>query len=95
MRIDVWDLLIDDTNADKMHEHGVSVRQAFQVVDERPRVLRNDAEDGAAFLLVGPDKSGTFVTLPIDPTPEYGTWRPRTGYPAKPSDVERYRKQGS
>ena len=95
MKLDVWDLLIDDVNREKMHAHGVSVRQAFEIVDERPRLLRNDSEEGAPFLLVGPDKGGTFLTLPIDPTAEYGTWRPRTGYPSKPNDVARYEQSRS
>jgi hypothetical protein len=73
-----------------VHCH-TSVRQAFEVLDERPRLLRNDAPEGAPFLLVGPDKSGTFVTIPIDPTDEFGTWRPRTAYPSKPSDEARYK----
>ena len=90
MRIDVWDLLIDDANRDKLHSHGVSVRQALEVVDENPRLLTNATRTGAPFLLVGPDRHGTFITLPIDPTGEYGTWRPRTGYPSKPNDVGRY-----
>jgi hypothetical protein len=90
VKIDLWDLLIDDVNREKMHAHGIKVRQAFDVVEERPRLLRNYVEDGAAFLLVGPDRSGTFVTLPIDPTAEYGTWRPRTGYPSKLNDIARY-----
>lgn len=90
MRVDIWDLLFDDRNREKMHGHGISVRQALEVVDECPRLLRNDAPDGAPFLLVGPDKSGTFVTMPIDPTNEYGTWRPRTAYPSKLSDEARY-----
>ena len=74
-----------------MHGHGISIRQALEVVDEQPRLLRNDAPDGARLLLVGPDKSGTFVTMPIDPTDEFGTWRPRTAYPSKLSEEARYR----
>ena len=93
MRIDVWDLEIDDDNRDKMHAHGLSVAVAFEVVDDAPRSLPNHAEDGAAVLLVGSTSIG-FVSLPIDPTNLNGLWRPRTGYPSKPADVARYDKMG-
>lgn len=94
MQIDVWEFLLDDRNTEKMHQHGVSVRRAHQVLDGSPRALRNNNADGAAVLLVGPDASGEFVTIPIDATPEHGVWRPRTAYPSKPRDVDRYRQLG-
>ena len=95
MRVDLWDLLLDGANTAKMHEHGVTVRRAFDVLDREPRVLVNHARAGAALLVVGPDAAGRFVTMPIDPTGEHGIWRPRTAYPSKPSDIARYRKQRS
>lgn len=75
-----------------MHAHGVSIRRALDVVDGAPRAIRNNAATGAGVLLVGPDASGEFVTMPLDPTGEHGVWRPRTAYPSKPRDVDRYRR---
>jgi hypothetical protein len=92
LRIDIWDLLFDDINTEKMHRHGVGVRRAMEVLDGRPRVLTNHARDGAPFLVVGPDSGGRFVTLAIDPTAEEGVWRPRTAYPSKPGEIGRYRR---
>jgi len=92
LRIDVWDLLFDDMNTDKMHRHGISVRRALDVLDGSPRVLANHARGGAPFLVVGPDAGGSFVTVAIDPTSEEGVWRPRTAYPSKPAEIERYRR---
>lgn len=91
MKLDVWDLEIDDANREEMHRHGISVALAFDVVMGLPRVIRNRARGGAPYLLVGPTSKG-FVTLPIDPTPVHGSWRPRTGYPSKPADIARYRQ---
>lgn len=71
----------------------MSVRVAFEVADGDPRVLPNRVENGAEYLLVGPTSIG-MITLAIDRTPEYGVWRPRTGYPSKPADVQRYEKMG-
>jgi hypothetical protein len=95
VRVDLWDLLLDDANTAKMHAHGVTVRRAPEVLDDEPRVLANHAAAGAALLVVGRDAAGQFVTMPIDPTGEHGIWRPRTAYPSKPSDIARYRKQRS
>ena len=93
MIIDIWDLEIDDVNRDKLHANGISLANAFEVVDGDPRVLPNHVKDGAPYVLVGPTSIG-FVTLPIDETQIYGSWRPRTGYPSKPADVGRYNKIG-
>ena len=95
MRVDVCDLLLDDSNTEKMHGHGVGVRRAYEVLDGAPRILRNHAAGGAPFLVVGFDASGGFVTMPIDPTAEDGVWRPRTAYPSKPSETARYQRQRS
>jgi hypothetical protein len=93
VEVDVWDLLIDDANRDHMHEHGVSVAVAFEILDDDPRALPNHVADGAALLLVGQTSIG-MVTMPIDPTHEFGLWRPRTAYPSKPADIQRYGKMG-
>jgi hypothetical protein len=91
--LDVWDLEIDDVNREKLHANGISVATAFEVVGGDPRVLPNRVKGGAPFLLVGPTSIG-FVTLPIDETLVHGSWRPRTGYPSKPADRQRYEKAG-
>jgi hypothetical protein len=93
MLVDLWDLLLDDANTAKVQAHGVSVRQANEVLVGDPRILRNHAAGNAALMVVGRDARGRFVTMPIDPTAEHGLWRPRTAYPSKPSDVARYRRQ--
>ena len=95
VKVDVWDLLLDDANVEKMHAHGVSVRHADEILAGDPRVLRNHTAHGAALMIVGTDASGRFWTMPIDPTTEHGVWRPRTAYPSRPSEVARYRRQRS
>lgn len=93
MRLDIWDLAIDDANREEMWAHGVAVETAFEVVNGEPRALPNRVVGGAPILLVGPTSIG-FVSLPIDPTLTYGTHRPRTGYPSKSTDIARYHKMG-
>ena len=93
MELDVWDLAFDDRNREHMHANGISIRVDLEVVDGVPRAMPNHSKGGAQVLLVGPTSIG-MVTLPIDPTDEYGVWRPRTGYPSKPADEVRYDKLG-
>ena len=92
MRVEVTDLKFDDANTDKLHSHGVTVREARQVLLNAPRFLRNRSEGGAPFVLIGPTFGGRFITLPIDPTDERGVWRPRTGYPSRANERARYDK---
>ena len=93
MRVDVWELEFDDDNREKLHEHGLSPRVAFEVLDGVPRVLPNRGRGKAALMLIGPTSQG-FVSLPIDETNTFGRWRPRTGYPSKPSEIRRYDQAG-
>lgn len=94
LHIDVWDFAINDGLLDHMHANGVSLKVAYEVLDGGPRALPNHVDDGAELLLVGPTSIG-MITIPMDPTDEYGLWRPRTAYPSKPADVERYERKRS
>ena len=94
VRLVISDLEIDDVNREKMHANGVSVATAFEVIEGQPRRLPNRGKGAAPHLVVGPTNMG-FVTLPVDQTPVRDRWRPRTGYPSKPSDIQRYHKMGS
>jgi hypothetical protein len=76
-----------------MHENGITLAHAYELLDGAPRALPNHVEDGAELILVGPTSRG-MVTIPIDPTDEYGVWKPRTGYPSKDADIQRYNKKG-
>lgn len=93
MPIDVYDLLFDDRNLAKMALHGVSIRDALEVLDENPRLMINRSAEGARYVLIGPNYVGTIITLPIDPTTERGVWRPRTGYPSSQSEIARYEER--
>jgi hypothetical protein len=77
------DLLVNDTNEAKMAAHGVGVTEALEVLEvDRYEVFHNRAaaEGGAPYVIVGQTRSGRLLTIPVDPTPLDGLWRPRSAY---------------
>jgi hypothetical protein len=91
--IDVYDLLFDDRNLAKLAQHGLSLRDAREVLDENPRLMVNRSPDGAPYVLIGPNTFGTIITLPIDPTADRVVWRPRTGYPSSALEIASYEER--
>lgn len=93
MPIDVLDLLFDDRNLAKLGSHGLTLRDALEVLEEDPRLMRGSSPENAPYVLIGPNAVGTVITLPIDPTHEPGVWRPRTGYPSSQAEIARYQER--
>jgi hypothetical protein len=85
----VEQLLFDVRNLAKLAAHAVKMREAFEVVDGEPKAFRNHSH-GALWILVGPTKTGRYLTLPLDPTEVDGVWRPRTGYDSSAKELRRY-----
>ncbi len=94
MPIDLWDLVIDDANIEEMAHHGVTMRNAFEVIEDDPRRIPNTSPDGAPLLIVGMSNRG-LVTIPLDAAFQHGDWRARTAYPAKVADEVAYQKARS
>lgn len=82
-------LLIDDDNEDKFGRHGVSVEQVLQVVEIGSiyRIKRNRGGRRASHLLVGRDRQGRCLAIPIEATNEPGVWRPVTAWRCKHSEA--------
>ena len=91
MPVDVFALAFDDRNLAKLESHGLTIRDALDVLDENPRLMKNRSPGGAPYVLIGPTALGRMVTLPIDPTAEPGVWRPRTGYPSSDEEIQRHK----
>lgn len=89
--LDVFGFHIDEGNQAKMADHNVTVREALEVLEGKPKGFRNHSQ-GAPWVLIGPAGSGRMITLPIDPT-EAGIWRPRTGYDSSKKELRRYEKE--
>lgn len=83
-RIEVF--LIDDDNEEKIAEHGLSVRQVLQVLDNVHVVLRNRKRRRGLYLIVGSDNGGACVAIPVEPTHDATLWRPITAWHCKPHE---------
>ena len=77
----------DDENEDKFADHGLSVRQVDQVLDDEYYVARNRKGRRGWYLVIGKDHGGRCIAVPIEPTHRQGWWRPVTAWPCK--DYER------
>ena len=82
----VEEFLIDDDNAEKFWRHGLSVEHVLQVLESRWRAKRNRKERRASQIIIGRDRSGQCIAIPIEPTFESGVWRPVTAWFCKPSE---------
>jgi hypothetical protein len=85
----VAQLVFDEVNVAKLWSHGVTIREALEVVGGTPKAFRNHSR-GAPWILIGHTASGRLPTFPLDPGSEEGSWRPRTGYDSSKKESRRY-----
>lgn len=79
----VREFLIDDENEEKFALHGLSSRQVLQVLDGPHVVVPNRKRRRARYLLIGRDRGGTCIAVPIEPTHRPALWRPITAWLCK------------
>lgn len=74
----VYDLDIDDGNADEAARHGVSEREMRQGLDNAPVFKPNKKGHEAPVVMIGPTFGGRFLTIPLSLTWDETRWRPAT-----------------
>lgn len=74
---------IDEENEDKFWQHGLSVVHVLQVLDKPRRLKRNRNERRASHLVIGQDRHGRCIAIPIEPTHEREVWSPVTAWLCK------------
>ena len=90
MRIRVYDLQVDDWNADEAAAHGVSEAEIRQVLDEEPIFLPNKKGHSAPVIMIGPTFGGRLLTVPLRPTGVEGVWRPASAWDSSKAEWARY-----
>lgn len=75
-------LVFDEHNLREMARHGVSDREAAQLVWNRHVVAANPRGEPSSVLLIGVTNGGRCLTVPLAPTRDPTTWRPATGFDA-------------
>jgi len=90
VRIRVYDLQIDDWNADEAARHGVAEAEMRQVLDGEPVFLRNKKGRQAPAIMIGPTFGGRLLTVPLSPTGVEEVWRPTTAWDSSKDERARY-----
>lgn len=86
-----YELEFDDDNLTELDRHNIAVEDVLAVLDRDPRFFKNRRGRAAAKLMIGPDRSGRILAVPIMETPVQGRWRPITAWPAGDSEQTRWR----
>lgn len=73
----------DDVNIDKLWEHGIVPRQVDDILDSKFVVVPNRTARRARYLLIGRDRSGQCIAVPIEPSYDPVVWRPITAWYCK------------
>ncbi len=82
----VDDFAFDDDNEDKFWSHAVTAVQVRQVL-ERPYTIRpNRKGRRASHQIIGLDRQGRCLAIPIEPTYDDAIWRPVTAWLCKASE---------
>ena len=88
-------LLIDEDNEDKFAIHGLNSRQVVEVLEYEHLIVPNRKQRRGLFLLIGKDRGGACIAVPIEPTNDPALWRPVTAWRCKDSERARLLQEGS
>jgi uncharacterized DUF497 family protein len=88
----VDELEFDDYNREELAQHGIDLLQVHAVLGRQPLFVRNKRGRTATYKVIGPDNSGTMLTIPIAPTAVPGQWRPVTGWASTRGELTLWRK---
>jgi len=86
----IFELQIDDWNADEAARHGVSERELRQVLDNAPVFISNKKGHRAPIVMIGPTFGGRLLTVPLSPTDIETVWRPATAWDSSAGEASRY-----
>jgi len=87
-------LLFTDVTIEKLAAHAIGPEEVRQVSDGDRVIIANPRPRVAgSVLMIGPTHGGRVLTVVLNPEPtDAGTWHVRTGWPASPAQIARYRR---
>jgi uncharacterized DUF497 family protein len=88
--LDVTELVFDALNELKLADHGVTIMEVLEVMDNQPRFFTNRRARRASHVMIGPTRSGRVLVVPIEDWGR-GIWRPVTAFDANGWQAQRYR----
>lgn len=82
MASSLWieDFVFDDENEEEMAGHGISPNHVLQVLDGPFKVKKNRRARRATHLIIGRDRQGQCIVVPVEKTYKRGLWRPVTAW---------------
>ncbi len=83
----VTSFLFDDDNEEKLAAHGLTIEEVDQILDEEHVIVPNRKGRRAPILLIGRNRGGWCIAVPLEPTYDVGCWRPITAWPCKASEL--------
>ena len=91
----IADFAFDDVNEAKLDRHRLTPEQVEEVLrDDEHVVVRNRAGRRASHLVVGRDRHGRCLAIPVEPTGDPSVWRPVTAWECKESERVYLRRRG-
>lgn len=89
----IMDFLFDDENEEEMGRHGLTADRVMQLLENPHLVVTNRSERRAKYLVIGKDRGGTCIAVPVEPTHDPTLWRPVTAWRCKDSELARLAKE--
>lgn len=86
------ELEFDDDNIAELDRHGVAVEDVEAVFFGTPRFFKNKRGRAGTRLMVGPDRGGRLLAVPIVETAVDGRWKPITAWPATENQKKLWRR---
>lgn len=85
----------DEANAEHLLRHNLTPEVVDEVATVGRPILwrkrqRRRQRRSTRRQLIGRDRYGIFWTVVVEPTRERGIWRPITGWPSTPREIDRY-----
>ena len=90
-RITVLDFQISERAASKMKDRNIVVDDLYDVIDSDYEVVPNRSGHPAPYVLIGRDRSGRCLAIPVAPTHDPYVWRPITAWKCKPRETAKLR----
>lgn len=95
LRIQVVSFLWEEQNEAECRAHGLTDRIVTEVNTRRPLYFLNKIGRTATHRMIGPDFNDRFWMVALQPTDIRDCWKPITGYPAAPTEMELYEREMS
>jgi hypothetical protein len=85
--VEISGFLHDDENEDKYWDHGIVPEQIDDILANPHVIRRNRRNRRAPYMVVGVDRSGKCIAVPIEATYDPFIWRPVTAWYCKDSEA--------